>query len=223
MIKVLIVDDQELIRQSLKVVLNVSPGIEVVDTADSGNKALKSVAAHKPDVVLMDIRMPGMDGVEATRLIKDRYPHIKVIVLTTFDDDEYVFGALQNGASGYLLKGSNISELADAIKIAHSGGAMINPNIASKMISQFSHMAKGSMQIQVDEQATADITKSEWQVIRTVGQGMSNKEIATELHLSEGTVRNAISSVLLKLNLRDRTQLAIWAVQTGAVNRRMEK
>ena len=223
MIKVLIVDDQELIRQSLKVVLNVSPGIEVVDTADSGNKALKSVAAHKPDVVLMDIRMPGMDGVEATRLIKDRYPHIKVIVLTTFDDDEYVFGALQNGASGYLLKGSNISELADAIKIAHSGGAMINPNIASKMISQFSHMAKGSMQIQVDEQATADITKSEWQVIRTVGQGMSNKEIAAELHLSGGTVRNAISSVLLKLNLRDRTQLAIWAVQTGAVNRRMEK
>ena len=219
----LIVDDQELIRQSLKVVLNVSPGIEVVDTADSGNKALKSVAAHKPDVVLMDIRMPGMDGVEATRLIKDRYPHIKVIVLTTFDDDEYVFGALQNGASGYLLKGSNISELADAIKIAHSGGAMINPNIASKMISQFSHLAKGSMQVQVDEQATADITKSEWQIIRTVGQGMSNKEIATELHLSEGTVRNAISSVLLKLNLRDRTQLVIWAVQTGAVNRRMEK
>ena len=223
MIKVLIVDDQELIRQSLKVVLNVSPGIEVVDTADSGNKALKSVATHKPDVVLMDIRMPGMDGVEATRLIKDRYPHIKVIVLTTFDDDEYVFGALQNGASGYLLKGSNISELADAIKIAHSGGAMINPNIASKMISQFSHMAKGSMQIQVDEQATADITKSEWQIIRTVGQGMSNKEIAAELHLSEGTVRNSISSVLLKLNLRDRTQLAIWAVQTGAVNRRTEK
>ena len=223
MIKVLIVDDQELIRQSLKVVLNVSPGIEVVDTADSGNKALKSVAVHKPDVVLMDIRMPGMDGVEATRLIKDRYPHIKVIVLTTFEDDEYVFGALQNGASGYLLKGSNISELADAIKIAHSGGAMINPNIASKMISQFSHMAKGSMQVQVDEQATADITKSEWQIIRTVGQGMSNTEIAAELHLSEGTVRNAISSVLLKLNLRDRTQLAIWAVQTGAVNRRTYK
>ena len=223
MIKVLIVDDQELIRQSLKVVLNVSPGIEVVDTASSGNEALKSAAAHRPDVVLMDIRMPGMDGVEATRLLKERYPQIKVIVLTTFDDDEYVFGALQNGASGYLLKGSNVTEIADAIKIAHDGGAMINPNIASKMISQFSHMAKGSMQVQVDEQATADITKSEWQIIRTVGQGMSNKEIAAELHLSEGTVRNAISSVLLKLNLRDRTQLAIWAVQTGAVNRRTEK
>ena len=222
MIKVLIVDDQELIRQSLKVVLNVSPGIEVVDVAGSGNEALRSVAAHKPDVVLMDIRMPGMDGVEATKIIKERYPSIKVIVLTTFDDDEYVFGALQNGASGYLLKGSNVNELADAINIAYSGGAMINPNIASKMISQFSHLAKGSMQTQVDEQATADITKREWQIIRTVGQGMSNKEIAVELHLSEGTVRNVISTVLLKLNLRDRTQLAIWAVQTGVVNRRTE-
>ena len=223
MIKVLIVDDQELIRQSLNVVLNVSPGIEVVDTAGSGSDALKSVAANKPDVVLMDIRMPGMDGVEATRLIKDRYPQIKVIVLTTFDDDEYIFGALKNGASGYLLKGSNVNELAEAIKVAYSGGAMINPNIASKVISQFSHMAKGSMGLQVDEQATQDITKSEWQIIRTVGQGMSNKEIATELCLSEGTVRNAISSVLLKLNLRDRTQLAIWAVQTGAVNRRPDE
>ena len=220
MIKVLIVDDQELIRQSLKVVLNVSPGIEVVDTAGSGNEALKSVAAHKPDVVLMDIRMPGMDGVEATRLIKERWPRIKVIVLTTFDDDEYVFGALQHGASGYLLKGSNVNELAEAIKIAHSGGAMINPNIATKVIRQFSHMAKGSMLAQVDEQAAASITRSEWQIVRTVGQGMSNKEIAAELHLSEGTVRNAISSVLMKLELRDRTQLAIWAVQTGAVNRR---
>ena len=219
MIKVLIVDDQELIRQSLKVVLNVSPGIEVVDTASSGSEALKSAAAHRPDVVLMDIRMPGMDGVEATRLLKERYPQIKVIVLTTFDDDEYVFGALQNGASGYLLKGSNVTEIADAIKIAHDGGAMINPNVASKVISQFSQMAKGSMQTQVDERATEDITRSEWQIIRTVGQGMSNKEIAAELHLSEGTVRNSISSVLLKLNLRDRTQLAIWAVQTGAVNR----
>lgn len=223
MIKVLIVDDQELIRQSLKVVLNVSPGIQVVDTAGGGAEALKSVAANKPDVVLMDIRMPGMDGVEATRLIKDRWPRVKVIVLTTFDDDEYVFGALQNGASGYLLKGSNVNELADAIKIAYSGGAMINPNIASKMIRQFAHMAKGSMLAQVDEQAAAGITRSEWQIIRTVGQGMSNKEIAAELHLSEGTVRNAISSVLLKLDLRDRTQLAIWAVQTGAVNRRPDK
>ena len=218
MIKVLIVDDQELIRESLKVVLNVSADIEVTDAVPSVAEALTSASQNRPDVVLMDIRMPGMEGVEGTKLLMDRYPQIKVIILTTFDDDEYVFGALKNGASGYLLKGSSVSELSEAIRIAHSGGAMINPNIASKVISQFSNMAKGPARLQVDERLTADISKSEWQIIRTVGSGMSNKEIAQELCLSEGTVRNSLSNILFKLNLRDRTQLAIWAVQTGAVN-----
>lgn len=221
MIQVLIVDDQELFRESLKVVLSVSPGIQVAGAVPSVAEALKSAAKHRPDVVLMDIRMPGMDGVEGTRLLKERYPNMKVIVLTTFDDDEYVFGALKNGASGYLLKGSSISELSNAIQVAHSGGAMINPNIASKVIQQFSSMAKGSASIQVDESLAADISKAEWQIIRTVGRGLSNKEIAQELCLSEGTVRNTISGVLSKLDLRDRTQLAIWAVQTGAVNQGM--
>ena len=221
MIRVLIVDDQELFRESLKVVLSVSAGSEVVDAVPNVTAALKSAAAHRPDVVLMDIRMPGMDGVEGTRLIKERYPNMKVIVLTTFDDDEYVFGALKHGASGYLLKGSSISELSEAIQVAHSGGAMINPNIASKVIQQFSTMAKGASSIQVEDRMAEEISKSEWQIIRTVGRGLSNKEIAQELCISEGTVRNAISSILGKLDLRDRTQLAIWAVQTGAVNQGM--
>ena len=160
-----------------------------------------------------------MDGVEGTRLIKERFPHIKVIVLTTFDDDEYVFGALKYGASGYLLKGSSISELSKAIRIAYSGGAMINPDIASKMIRQFSQMAKNAACINVDDAAAKEIKNSEWEIIRAVGRGKSNREIAQELCLSEGTVRNSISGVLFKLNLRDRTQLAIWAVQTGVVNR----
>ncbi|MCI9364336.1 MAG: response regulator transcription factor [Oscillospiraceae bacterium] len=222
MIKVLIVDDQELIRESLKVVLSVSGDIEVVDLVSSVSEALKSAAKNCPDVVLMDIRMPEMDGVEGTKLMKERYPKIKVVLLTTFDDDEYVFGALKNGASGYLLKGSSVSDLAKAIQIAHNGGAMINPNIASKMISQFSDMAKRSSQIKVEEGLTEDLSKSEWQMIQTVGQGMSNKEIARELCLSEGTVRNSISNILSKLNLRDRTQLAIWAVQTGVIYGSME-
>ncbi len=222
MIKVLIVDDQELIRESLNVVLSVSGDIEVVDLVSSVSEALKSAAKNCPDVVLMDIRMPEMDGVEGTKLMKERYPKIKVVLLTTFDDDEYVFGALKNGASGYLLKGSSVSDLAKAIQIAHSGGAMINPNIASKMISQFSDMAKRSSQIKVEEGLTEDLSKSEWQMIQTVGQGMSNKEIARELCLSEGTVRNSISNILSKLNLRDRTQLAIWAVQTGVIYGSME-
>lgn len=221
MIRVLIVDDQELFRESLKVVLSVSPGVEVIGAASGVQEALKSAANLRPDVVLMDIRMPGMDGVEGTRLFKERWPDMKVVVLTTFDDDEYVFGALKNGASGYLLKGSSVSELSKAIQIVHEGGAMLNPEIASKAIRQFSSMAKGSASLQVDRQGEAELSRSERQVIQAVGRGLSNKEIAGELCLSEGTVRNAISGILSKLDLRDRTQLAIWAVQTGAVNQGM--
>lgn len=221
MIRVLIVDDQELFRESLKVVLSVSPGVEVIGAASGVQEALKSAASRRPDVVLMDIRMPGMDGVEGTRLFKERWPDMKVVVLTTFDDDEYVFGALKNGASGYLLKGSSVSELSKAIQIVHEGGAMLNPEIASKAIRQFSSMAKGSASLQVDRQGEAELSRSERQVIQAVGRGLSNKEIAGELCLSEGTVRNAISGILSKLALRDRTQLAIWAVQTGAVNQGM--
>lgn len=221
MIKVLIVDDQELFRESLKVVLGVSPGIEVTDAVSGVQEAVKSAAALRPNVVLMDIRMPGMDGVEGTRLIKERWPGMKVIVLTTFDDDEYVFGALKNGASGYLLKGSSVSELSRAIEIVHEGGAMLNPEIASKAIQQFSSMARGAASLQVDRQGETELSRGERQVIQAVGRGLSNKEIAGELCLSEGTVRNTISGILSKLNLRDRTQLAIWAVQTGAVNQGM--
>lgn len=191
-----------------------------VDTARDGIAAVESVAKHRPDVVLMDIRMPLMDGVESTRVIKEKYPATKIIVLTTFEDDEYVFGALKNGASGYLLKGSGVQELAQAIRVAHSGGAMVNPSVASKMIQMFSDMAQSSGKVPpASDPRAASLTKGEWPVVRAVGRGLSNKEIATELCLSEGTVRNMISTVLSKLELRDRTQLAIWAVQTGAVHR----
>lgn len=218
MIKVLIVDDQELFRESLKVVLGVSPNIRVTDAVPGVSQALKSAEQERPDVVLMDIRMPGMDGVEGTRLFKKHWPDVKIIVLTTFDDDEYVFGALKNGASGYLLKGSSVSKLSESIRIAYDDGAIITPAVATKVIQQFSHMAQSSSRLKVDKEAVKDISKNEWQIIQTVGSGMSNKEIAQELCLSEGTVRNAISNILFKLGLRDRTQLAIWAVQTGAVN-----
>ena len=218
MIKVLIADDQELIRQSLQIVLNSKEGIEVSDVASDGQEVIQCIRKQRPDVILMDIRMPKMDGVQCTQIIKENYPEVKIIILTTFDDDEYVFGALKNGASGYLLKGSSVSELSRAIQIVHEGGAMLNPEIASKAIQQFSSMARGAATLQVDQQGEAELSKGEWQVIRTVGRGLSNKEIAGELCLSEGTVRNTISGILSKLDLRDRTQLAIWAVQTGAVN-----
>lgn len=218
MIKVLIVDNQELFRESLKVVLSVNPEFEVTDAVSGVSEALTSAKRNCPDVVLMDIRMPGTDGVEGTRLIKDRFPQIKVIILTTFDDDSYVFGALKYGASGYLLKGNSLAELSNAIQIACHGGAMINPEIATKAIRLFSQMAKNTPSVHADEAMVKELRKNELEMIRGVGRGLSNKEIALELCLSEGTVRNALSAILSKLNLRDRTQLAIWALQSGIVN-----
>lgn len=215
MIRVLIADDQELIRQSLSFVLDAQEDIEMVGTASNGREAIELVRKEKPDVVLMDIRMPEVDGVECTRLIKAAHPEIKVIILTTFDDDEYVFGALRYGASGYLLKGVSVKELANAVREVVRGGSIIMPGVASKALEMFARMARGSMQIPVNAKQTDELQENEWRVIREVGCGKSNKEIAAALCLSEGTVRNYLSSVLSKLDLRDRTQLAIWAVQTG--------
>lgn len=219
MIKVMIAEDQELIRESLGIVLSASPDMEVVGMAGDGQQVLDLIPDSRPDVILMDIRMPGMDGVECTRQVKEKYPDIFVIVLTTFDDDEYVYGALKYGASGYLLKGISMKELAEAIRTVVSGRAMINPEITDKVVRLFNQMARGSYAIQVDEAQTKDLTRTEWKVIQKIGCGFSNKEVAADLCLSEGTVRNYLSSILAKLGLRDRTQLAIWAVQTGAVNR----
>ena len=218
MIKVLIADDQELIRQSLQIILGMEKDIEVVDAVENGREVIRSVRKNKPDVILMDIRMPEMDGVVCTQIIKENHPEIKIIILTTFDDDEYVFNALKYGASGYLLKGTSTKELADAIRKVHQGTAMINGDIASKVVKLFSRMAQTNLAIQVDEQQTASLKPTERQITALVGRGMSNKEIAGKMSLSEGTVRNSLSIILSKLALRDRTQLAIWAVQTGAVN-----
>ena len=215
MIRVLIADDQELIRQSLSFVLDAQPDIQMVGAAANGREAIEMVRSQKPDVVLMDVRMPEVDGVECTRLIKAAHPQIKVIILTTFDDDDYVFGALRYGASGYLLKGVSVADLASAVREVMRGGSIITPGVASKAIEMFGRMARGSMQVSVDEKQTADLQENEWRIIREVGCGLSNKEIAAALCLSEGTVRNYISSILSKLALRDRTQLAIWLVQTG--------
>ncbi|MBQ7993368.1 MAG: response regulator transcription factor [Solobacterium sp.] len=215
MTRVLIVDDQELFRDSLSIIMNSADEIEVTGAVAGVDDALASIEKTKPEVVLMDIRMPGRDGVEGTRLIKNRYPEIKVIVLTTFDDDEYVYGALKYGASGYLLKGCSRAELLEAIHLALSGGAMINPEIATKVIRQFSEMARRADIIQVPDELATQLNESEIKIIRAVGHGLSNREISSTLYLSEGTVRNYISSILMKLELRDRTQLAIWAVQKG--------
>jgi DNA-binding NarL/FixJ family response regulator len=219
MIKLLIADDQELIRQSLQIILGAEPGFEVLDSVENGKEVIRAIRKEKPDVILMDIRMPEMDGVVCTQIIKENYPDIKIIILTTFDDDEYVFNALKYGASGYLLKGIQTKQLVDAIRKVYQGTSMINEDIASKVVSMFSRMAQTNLAIQIDEKQTADLKNTEWQIIALVGSGMSNKEIAGKLMLSEGTIRNSLSIILSKMELRDRTQLAIWAVQTGVVNK----
>lgn len=217
MIKILIADDQELIRQSLQIILNNEADFEVTDAVANGLEVVRSVRKNRPDIILMDIRMPEMDGVVCTQIIKENYPDIKIIIVTTFDDDEYVFNALKYGASGYMLKGASMQELSDAIRKVYQGNAMINGDIASKVVKLFSKMAQSNLTIQVDELQSNSLKENEWQIIVQVGSGLSNKEIATKLSLSEGTVRNSLSIILSKLGLRDRTQLAIWAVQTGAV------
>ena len=219
MIKILIADDQELIRQSLMIILDNIEDFQVTDSVADGIEVMASVKKEKPDVILMDIRMPKMDGVACTQRIKELYPDIKIIILTTFDDDEYVFNALKFGASGYLLKGISMKELSAAIRKVYNGTAMINEDIASKVVRLFSRMAQSNLAIQVEDSLTQDLKPHEWDVIVLVGSGLSNKEISARLNLSEGTVRNSLSAILSKLCLRDRTQLAIWAVQTGTVNR----
>lgn len=213
MINVVIADDQALIRDSLKIVLSMDDDINVVGTASNGLGVLDILKKEYVDVILMDIRMPKMDGVLCTKQVKKDYPKTKVIVLTTFDDEDFVFSALRYGASGYLLKGVSMDELTTAIKTVHSGGAMLNPDIAAKVFSMFSKRLDEDTIIQVDDKAETEISRTEWKVIQQVGRGRSNKEIAAILYLSEGTVRNYLSSILNKFSLRDRTQLAIWAVE----------
>ena len=225
MIKVMIADDQELIRDSLKIVLEQNGDMQVSALASDGQECLDLIEQDRPDVILMDVRMPEVDGVQATRIIKEKYPEVSIIILTTFDDDEYVFNALKYGASGYMLKGVSVSELSSAIRTVASGGAMINPEVVTKVVKLFSQMAKkGGSASTVETLGGAELfSRTERNIALLVGHGLSNKEIADQLSLSEGTVRNGLSSVLSKLGLRDRTQLAIWAVQTGLAAEAVEK
>jgi len=221
MIRVLIADDQELMRQSLEIVLSGLTDMDVVAIAADGEEVLHCLEKTQPDVILMDIRMPKMNGVQCTKAVKRLYPHIKIIILTTFDDDEYVFSALKYGASGYLLKGVTIEELQTSIRTVYEGGSLMNPDVASKVFREFSKLSQAGEEshIQIEERALEELSRNEWAIIREIGRGLSNKEIARALSFSEGTVRNYLSAVLSKLDLRDRTQLAIWAVRSGRADK----
>jgi DNA-binding NarL/FixJ family response regulator len=209
MIKVLLVDDQGLIRQGLKALLELEIDLEIVGEAENGAIAVNLVDQLQPDVVLMDIRMPIMDGVAATKEIQQRFANTKILVLTTFDDDEYVTAALQNGAMGYLLKDTPSEELAVAIRAVHKGYTQLGPGIVKKLLNQFPNGRQ--IPAQPIPPNLAELTPREKEVLKLIATGASNREIAQELYISEGTVKNHVTNILNRLNLRDRTQAAIIA------------
>ena len=217
MIKVAIIDDQKILTEGLKMILSADPIIEVIGTGENGKEALSICKTYLPDVILMDIQMPVMNGVDSTRQIKEKYPSVKIIVLTTFDDDKYIFEAIKHGASGYLLKDTPPNKIAEAIKTVESGGALIQPDVAMKVLDQFSKLAKEDGQSTVSENDVfSSLTSREKDITILVGEGLNNAEIADRLFLSEGTIKNNLTKILDKLELRDRTQLAILAVKHGS-------
>jgi DNA-binding NarL/FixJ family response regulator len=209
MIKVLLVDDQGLIRQGLRALLELESDLEIVGEGENGEQAINLVAEFQPDVVLLDIRMPIMDGVAATLEIQKRFAKTKILVLTTFDDDEYVSAALKNGAMGYLLKDTPSEELAVAIRAVYKGYTQLGPGIVKKLLTQFSNPTP--TQSPPVPSTLTELTPREKEVLRLIATGASNREIAQGLYISEGTVKNHVTNILNRLNLRDRTQAAIWA------------
>lgn len=214
-IRLLIVDDQRLMREGLRTLLELEPDMLVVGEAGDGLEAQSLFASLQPDVVLMDIRMPVMDGVEATRRLRQEHPQAKVVILTTFDDDAYVFDGLRAGALGYLLKDVSGEELAEAIRQVASGGALIEPSVARKVLAEFARLPQHH---DASSQALPSaLSERELEILKLLAHGDSNRQIAAQLYLAEGTVKNYISSILAKLDVEDRTQAALRARELGLI------
>jgi DNA-binding NarL/FixJ family response regulator len=214
-IRVLIADDQQLVREGLHLLLDLIPDIQVVGEAHDGIEAVEQAQQLSPDVVLMDVQMPKLDGVAATRQTQENCPEAKVIILTTFDDDEYVFEGLRAGALGYLLKDVSGQALAGAIRTVAAGGALIEPSVARKVLAEFAQLAPPA---RPPEQGLPEpLTEREREVLGLLASGLTNREIATRLSLAEGTVKNYVTSILQKLGVRDRTQAAVRARELGVV------
>lgn len=215
-IRVLLVDDQPLFREGLAVLLTNHPGIEVVGEAGDGQEALAQVAACQPDVVLMDVRMPVLDGVAATRLLHQRQPHLPVIILTTFDDDDQVFEGLRAGAVGYLLKDVSLQKLVEAIQTAVRGETFLQPSIAAKVVAELNRVSQ-TRPPTTPPHLVEPLSERELEILRFLATGASNREIAQQLFITEGTVKNHITNILGKLNARDRTQAVLHAKELGLI------
>jgi DNA-binding NarL/FixJ family response regulator len=212
MIKVLLADDQAIIRSGLRMILESEPDLLVIGEAENGDEAIRLSKRDQPDVVLMDVRMPGVDGLEATRQIHQTLPEVKVIVLTTFDLDEYIYAALRGGASGFLLKDADSETLIRAIRIVAAGDALIAPSVTKRLIDEFA-----SRPTQPQVEGLDDLTEREIEVLAQMARGLSNAEIAEELFVSEATVKSHVSHLLTKLQLRDRVQAVVAAYEAGLV------
>lgn len=225
-VRVLVVDDQQLMREGLASLLRIQDGIEIIGTAANGQEALEQAASKKPDVILMDVRMPVMDGVMATEQVRRQLPDCKILMLTTFDDEEYVIEALRVGASGYLLKDIPARDLAQAVQAVHLGIYQLDPVVMSRVITTLARRKSSESRPSGPETAppsrerttsapsslkNAELTEREIEVLRLIAKGSTNREIAEQLVISEGTVKNHISNILSRLGLRDRTQAAIYA------------
>ena len=223
MIKVLLVDDQTLIRQGIRLLLELESDIQVIGQAANGRAALELVETLHPDVVLMDVRMPEMDGVAATRTLSTDHPEVKVIILTTFEDDETVFEGLKAGARGYLLKDISSEEMAQAVRRVAAGEALIEPRLTRKVLAEFSRLASAnnrqtsSKTGMPTESLMAGLTERELEVLKALARGLSNREIANQLIITEGTVKNHVSSLIDKLGVRDRTQAILKGQELGLI------
>lgn len=216
-IRVLVVDDQAIVRQGLTVILQHQPGITVCGAARDGEEALSRVVECRPDVVLMDLNMPGLNGIHATRRIVEQFPAIHVVILTTYDDDEWVFDAIRAGARGYLLKDCEADEILAAIRGVMAGEVRIDPAVAGKVLHEFRRLAGGPVvrHRSATEPQLESLTERELAVLQEMAQGKSNREIAEALYLSEGTVKNYVSAIIAKLQANDRTQATIMALKRG--------
>ena len=213
-VRVLVVDDQRLMREGIASLLALQEGIEVVGAAEDGQEAIERALTLSPDVILMDVRMPVMDGVEATAAICRQLPTCQVLMLTTFDDEAYIVRALQAGARGYLLKDIPTRDLAEVIRLAQAGIYQLDPSVAGKLVGVLNRADKGATpapEAPVSSPAPDSLTDRELEVLRLIARGATNREIAAQLVVSEGTVKNHVSNILSRLSLRDRTQAAIYA------------
>ena len=217
MIRVLLVDDQSLLRMGFRLILEAEPDIEVVGEAGDGASGVSMASALHPDVVLMDVRMPGMDGIKATASIIEAGPASKVLILTTFDVDQYVFAGLKAGASGFMLKDAPPAELLAAIRTVAGGDAVLAPTTTRRLIDQFARLLPDPGKQQDRDAMLSKLTDRERTVFAELAAGRSNREIATELHLSEGTVKIHVGRILTKLGLRDRVQAVVLAYESGLI------